>query len=329
MNTNDIFEKCRELDGVRVETEENCTRLLLESAEGRGRMCFYPVFRGISLAVISVRAPYWPAPIPENCTPEENGPLIINYCLRGRCELVLNDNKSVFLSSDMISLTEKFARCEYTYPGRVYDGVEIFIDPEALAENTDISGSFGVDIASLREKYCGGGETYIAKTTLSDSIISRLTGEGGTVTERVGRMTGVVDLIACLLDSEPEKTADRFVYYTKSQVEIARKTEKIIMSDLSVQHTAAEFSQMFSVSESSIKNYFRGVFGQSISRYITRERMTEAARLISETNLSVLEVANRVGYENQSKFAAAFKRVHGVTPLEYRRTSSVDKHSEE
>ena len=68
-----------------------------------------------------------------------------------------------------------------------------------------------------------------------------------------------------------------------------------------------EFAELFSVSESSVKNYFHGVFGQNISRYVTHKRMLYAAELLSGTRLSVIEVANRSGYVNQSKFAAAFR----------------------
>ena len=70
------------------------------------------------------------------------------------------------------------------------------------------------------------------------------------------------------------------------------------------------------------------MFGQSISQYTMYERMKKAAHLLTETNLSVLEVANRVGYENQSKFAAAFRRSRGSSPLEYRRAGKLAREDE-
>ena len=38
-----------------------------------------------------------------------------------------------------------------------------------------------------------------------------------------------------------------------------------------------------------------------------------------ENELSVLEIANAVGYENGSKFTSAFKESTGVTPSAYRK----------
>ena len=51
--------------------------------------------------------------------------------------------------------------------------------------------------------------------------------------------------------------------------------------------------------------------------------MPEAARLPNGTRLSVIEEAERVGYVNRSKFAAAFRREFACMLLVYRRKKSV------
>ena len=130
VNTASIVESCRALPGVSVEDREDGASMRLANPEGRGRMDFYPLFPGLTLARIAVEAPSWPAPQPGPCTPEARGPLLINYCLRGRRELILNDRRHVFLTAGQVSLTERFARKEYLYPGRLYEGVELFLDPE-------------------------------------------------------------------------------------------------------------------------------------------------------------------------------------------------------
>ena len=107
MNTVEIIRECRRLPGVSVSTSGECTELILSTESGNGRMQFVPLFDGVTLAVIEVHSVSWPAPKLPHSTPDVNGPLIINYCIRGRCELVLNDNKSVFLSAGQISLTDR------------------------------------------------------------------------------------------------------------------------------------------------------------------------------------------------------------------------------
>lgn len=78
----------------------------------------------------------------------------------------------------------------------------------------------------------------------------------------------------------------------------------MISADLSRSRTVGELARQFAVSESSVKNYFRGVYGQSIAQYLQQRRMEQAAALLSSTRLPVVEVAAQVGYESQSKFSA-------------------------
>lgn len=330
MDTAQIVRQCRHLPGVTVREGEDYTELLLSGSEGSGRMRFIPLFSGVTLALISVNAPSWPAPVLENSAPEAKGPLIVNYCTRGRCELVLNDNKSVFLTAGHISLTEKFALNEYVYPGRVYEGIELFIDPETVREGLPVlREGFGVELAALREKYCPDGETYIARLPLPDTLSGRLFDVSGTETAMgtVQLKTGVIDLLVLLLHDQPHPR--QLVYYTRSQVAMAKQIEAIITGDLSRPHTVREFAERFSVSESSVKNYFHGVYGQSIAQYMTGQRMRLAAELLAGTRLSVIEVAAHVGYLNQSKFSAAFRRAYARPPLEYRREKTMHSLREE
>ena len=44
------------------------------------------------------------------------------------------------------------------------------------------------------------------------------------------------------------------------------------------------------------------------------------ARLLRETERSVADIAQAVGYDSPSRFSAAFKETYGVLPREYRRS---------
>lgn len=332
MNTAKILERCRYLPGVTVKMNKAYAELWLSNDNGTGRMRFIPMFPGITIAAISVNAASWPAPVLKEAKPEAKGPLIVNYCICGRCELVLNDNKSVFLTSGQISLTEKFAQNKYIYPGGLYEGIELFIDPEAVQNGVAaLSEDFGLHIEELVERYCADGETFIAELPLPEALVKRLYSFSAPedVIGTVGMKTGVIELLALLLHGQPVPENKKLTYYTRFQVEIAKQIEAVIREDLSRRHTVRELSGRFSASESSIKNYFYGVYGQSISQYAAHQRMEYAAELLSETNLSVIEISHSVGDESQSKFAAAFCREYGVAPVEYRRRQNLTDHSGE
>ncbi|MBO5609637.1 MAG: helix-turn-helix domain-containing protein [Eubacterium sp.] len=62
-----------------------------------------------------------------------------------------------------------------------------------------------------------------------------------------------------------------------------------------------------------------GSNGSPIYKYIKKVKVNKAAELLKiDSNLKISDVAESVGYDNPSKFAAAFKDVMGLTPLEYK-----------
>ena len=65
--------------------------------------------------------------------------------------------------------------------------------------------------------------------------------------------------------------------------------------------------------------YFQRIFsyvtGVSLSEYIRRRRMSQAALELQRTNKRVLEVALTYGYTSPTSFNRAFQSVHGITPV--------------
>jgi AraC family transcriptional activator of pobA len=55
-----------------------------------------------------------------------------------------------------------------------------------------------------------------------------------------------------------------------------------------------------------------------VQDWIVERRMAQARRLLVETDLTVGEIASRVGYADPGYFTRLFRRMHGVTPLGWR-----------
>lgn len=64
---------------------------------------------------------------------------------------------------------------------------------------------------------------------------------------------------------------------------------------------------------------FRTSLDSSPYRVLTRLRMQRAVRLLVERELSVKEIAARVGYDNALNFSTEFRKRYGVPPSAYRR----------
>ena len=75
------------------------------------------------------------------------------------------------------------------------------------------------------------------------------------------------------------------------------------------------------LSRAAFAQRFTDLLGEPPMRYLTRWRMTEAARLLQDPRASVSRIAAEVGFETEAAFRRAFKRVHGSGPGALRRAS--------
>ena len=88
--------------------------------------------------------------------------------------------------------------------------------------------------------------------------------------------------------------------------------------------TIEELSKEYLINPTTLKDTFKGIFGQPIGTYMKVSRMKQAAALLRQTQATIAEIASQVGYENQSKFATAFRDVMKIAPAEYRKQNSGD-----
>lgn len=109
--------------------------------------------------------------------------------------------------------------------------------------------------------------------------------------------------------------------YSPQQLETIRQVHDLLTENLDRRFTIEELSRRFLINPSSLKEMFKGVYGKSLAAHIKEHRMELAARLLSETELSIAEIAERVGYESQSKFSAEFRKTYGRLPSEHRRNN--------
>ena len=73
------------------------------------------------------------------------------------------------------------------------------------------------------------------------------------------------------------------------------------------------------MSESHLSRKFKAHTGIGINEYITYVRITNAEKLLRETELSVTEVADQCGYSDSNYFSTVFKRIKGITPQKCRK----------
>jgi len=81
----------------------------------------------------------------------------------------------------------------------------------------------------------------------------------------------------------------------------------------------AKLAEAVNISLSTLNRMFRRNYGKSAERYWIDMKMQRAALQLTSSQLSVKEVAQRVGYTDQLHFSHCFKRFFGQSPLKFRK----------
>lgn len=94
--------------------------------------------------------------------------------------------------------------------------------------------------------------------------------------------------------------------------------EENLLQDLSVQSCArhAGYSVYY------FHRIFKGVVGMTLSEYIRKRRLTQAAKLLTSSDYSIIDIAFQTGYNSSENFSRSFKKEHGISPSNYRRVNS-------
>lgn len=88
--------------------------------------------------------------------------------------------------------------------------------------------------------------------------------------------------------------------------------------------TIDAMSRQFHISPTAFKSCFRRLYGQPVHRWLQGVRLQRASELLAASSMSVLQIAELVGYEGVSQFNVAFKNRFCVTPREYRKMSKTE-----
>ena len=99
--------------------------------------------------------------------------------------------------------------------------------------------------------------------------------------------------------------------------EVARYMEEHLDEPLSI----PQLSRRAFLSPTAFKAAFRQRYGLAVHAWLRQRRMERAAQLLRASSLTVLEVAQSVGYSSGSQFSTAFRQRYGTSPGKFRKMS--------
>ncbi|MDO4573755.1 MAG: DNA-binding transcriptional regulator [Planctomycetia bacterium] len=129
-----------------------------------------------------------------------------------------------------------------------------------------------------------------------------------------------------------QKTEEKTYYYGVCRIESRGSTEIVVADNPMVVEavayirnhcsqmiTVADVARQFPISRRTLEKNFRDEMGHTLFQELLRQRLRKLARLLSETDIPLTELAPLCGFANDSYMGKVFRKYYGHTLLEHRR----------
>lgn len=277
-----------------------------------------PLFPGITLYYVN----FTEAPPAVRHEPLEHI-LQINYCKSGQLVWKMGNGTQIFLNPGNFSLHTMSACADSALllPNGSYEGLTICVDlQEAAAHPPELIAETGFFSDLLGEKFCRrSAAAFLAGNEHTESVFSGFYGQPEKLRLPIQRVKAL-ELFLYLAGTEFAPQS-QLTEYQSEQIETVREIHDWLLLHMAQRITIEELSRQFMMNPTTLKAAFKSVYGASLAAHIREHRMEQAAKLLRDTDKSVAEVAQAVGYDSQSKFTAAFKAAFQVLPREYRKNA--------
>ena len=100
--------------------------------------------------------------------------------------------------------------------------------------------------------------------------------------------------------------------------EDVQKAQKYIENNFQEKFTVDELSSECAISRRSLERKFKRATNNTVSEYIQRVKIEAAKKSFETSRKNITEVMFDVGYSDTKAFRGIFKRITGMTPLDYR-----------
>ena len=245
----------------------------------------------------------------------------IDHCMQGRAQWEHDDGSFCYLGEDDIQVSVNTDHtCCFGLPACKYRGitVNIFID-QAEAALKVCFPTFDINLQQRWKKFSVKKDFFVtmAQTQIHNVFLSLYQSKENITNNFL--LLKVMELIIALDSMDKDEFSGEKPYFKRSHVEKVRQVKEYLCENADKRSTIDDLVDRFDIPKSTLKMCFKVMYGMPISEFMMHYRLHHAAKLLRTTDMSITEISLMSGYENPSKFSAAFKRSFAETPLRYRK----------
>jgi len=97
-----------------------------------------------------------------------------------------------------------------------------------------------------------------------------------------------------------------------------RKAQEFIEHNVHSKITVGELAAMLALGRRNLERRFKKATGNTVMEYMQRAKMESVKKSLESSRLGVNEAMDKVGYSDPKAFRMIFKKVTGLSPLQYR-----------
>lgn len=189
---------------------------------------------------------------------------------------------------------------------------------------TELSGRFPYQIepiiARLKQKeFCFLFDQNLPISPRMYSVIRRIQKQGEEL------LAGSLFLEAQILDllslffSQAERSATTSGYsLARADRERIYRAREILIEQLENPPTLAGLCRLVGTNEFKLKNGFKEIFGTTPYAYHLQHKLEQARTYILDTDLTISEIAYKIGYSDPAHLTKAFRKQYGIRPSDLR-----------
>ncbi|MBP2000112.1 two-component system response regulator YesN [Paenibacillus shirakamiensis] len=117
----------------------------------------------------------------------------------------------------------------------------------------------------------------------------------------------------------------RVIRKTDPQTMIVHRIYEYVNQNYANEISLSELAEQFHLNYSYLSSYFKQRTNENITTYINRVRTDKAKELLRSYEASISQISQMTGYSDHNYFSKVFKKMTGMTPVEYRNQNAKDR----
>lgn len=286
-----------------------------ECADGNGKIHCYRLFDGVQAMLLRLEMDSYTE------TRTQPGMLEINFCVNGRFETHFSLRDHVLLKpGDMaISCYDGLhgSQSESHFPLGYYEGICLEVEPHAARDWAVAHAPvFSPDVPALKQNLLGSKWFRYGPAGPRCEHVFRELYESAPYMDLSFLQLKVLELLMLLRRIPRDGGADS--YCSARQAALIRHLRDHLLTERDGYVSLAQLAAEHEISVSHLQKLFKQVYGVPVYHYIKEYRLERAAVELVQGTKPITQIAQSAGYDNASKFSAAFKKRYGTTPSQYR-----------